>query len=427
MEQLTEDDIKFFLSLDPDEEAVRKAIEQINSQIQGAKVEKVKFEVEGSVRQREAAEKTQEKGTLGRFMEGFRNRGEVASARPGTEAVAAKDKLAGTLKGGGTAAAAGSVVMGILQAVSKAATAGLKAFNAGLSITAGMLRDVQGPLGGVGAGLNLVSEGMELLSEGVKKIPGVGQLLGPVLDQLAKMPKILGEILATGLNMASKANPGLLKQLSIALEDAQATIGQAFLPAIEEMIPVIREIGTIIAQALPSNEEMRAMFRGLFESIKELMREVAPLIGPLLQGLVSVVKFIVNGVTALVSALKFMYEAVRVIVKGLTLGFVDLGKLQNESDPKKRGAISAARTPSIGSIEEFQRSLQLRTAHGPRGMGPESVPNNVGKMAGSVENIEKWFQRMDPEKFKEIVRAGNDRGGDTRRIVNAAELGLRGG
>lgn len=425
MEQLSEDDIKFFLSLDPDEESVRKAIEQINSDIEGAKVSKLKVQVESQVKGKEAEKRTEEKGLVGKFLDGLFSKHKVATSKSGAEKTVATAEAAGVMKGGGAAASVGSVVMGVLQVASKAATVGLKAFNTGLTVLAVGFRDLQGPLGGIGVGLNIVSEAFGTMAEGLKKVPVLGQLLGPVMDQLGKMPRVLGEILSVGLNFASKANPGVMRQLSIAMEDAMATIGQAFIPVVEEMIPVIREIGTIIAQALPSNEEMREMFRDLFGSIKELIQELAPLIGPLLKGLVWIVRQMVGAFTMLIKALKFVYEAVRLVIKGLTLGLVDLGKLQDDNDPKKRGQISAARTPWLGSIEEFQRRLQMQTAQGPRAMGPESVPNNVGKMAGSVENIEKWFQRMDPEKFKEIVRAGTDRGGDTRTTVNAAEMGLR--
>lgn len=419
MQQLSEDDIKFFLSIDPDEEAVRKAIESINSDIESAKVKKIKVQIERQVEDNEESENVSKKSSIGKFFHGL-TQGAAPTGKKGEDSKPAPVGI----KGDGTVGTISAAIGTVLKGASKAAEFALKGFNAGLRILSTGLREMQGPLGGIGAGLHIVSDLFSMLSEGIKKIPGVGGILGPVMDQLAKMPAILGEILSTGLNFASKANPGVMRQLSIAMEDAMATIGQAFVPVVEEMIPVMREIGTIIAQALPSNEEMRDMFRDLFESIKELIQELAPLIGPLLKGLVWIIKQMTNALIILAKAFKFVYEVVRLLIKGLTLGFVDLGKIQDKNDPKNRGQISAARTPWMGSIDEFQKRLQMQTAYGPRSMGPESLPNNVGKMAGSVENIEKWFQRMDPEKFKEIVRAGTDKRGDTRGIINASERGL---
>src|SRR5687768_958937 len=46
MADLSEEDLKFVLSVDPDEEALRQAIDQINAEVERAKVKKLKLGLE---------------------------------------------------------------------------------------------------------------------------------------------------------------------------------------------------------------------------------------------------------------------------------------------------------------------------------------------------------------------------------------------
>lgn len=477
-EPLTEDDIRFYLSIEPDEESVRKAVEQINRDIEREKISKIRMEIEGMRagpqpeppqhflqkkfgRPGEIAQGTLDKTDYGgvfrqltRGLKGDEGFGGAVKgmgkqfgadlksiwhgltggggAKAGGAVAAAAGGGAGMLAKVGAGAAAGAAAGGpvgvaiavaseLAKGIGLLAAAPFQTINKGLGLVRNGLQDMQGPLGGIGAGLNLASDLFEMAADGIKKVPIIGQLLGPLLDQLAKMPKILGQIMQVGVQLAEKANPGVVRQLSLALGDAMATIGQAFIPMIEEMIPIIREIGTIIAQALPSDEEMRKMFRGLFESIRDLVKELAPLAGPLLKIIVGIVKFMVDGLTMLAKAFHFVYEAVRLVIKGLTLGLVDLGKLKDDSAPKKREAISAARPAWMGGIQEYQQRLQMQTATGPAGFGKEDVPRNVGNLATMVGNIEKWFAKMTPQQFESIIKSGRVGPNATRQTVDAAE------
>ena len=481
-EPLTEEDIKFYLSIEPDEEAVRKAVEQINRDIEKEKISKIRMEIEstrpgapsleppqsflqkkfgrpGEIAQG-AMDKTDYGGMFRQMTRNLKGDEGFGSAFKGVGKQLGADlksvwqgltgaggaKAAGAAVGaaaGGPAGVGVAAAEGLAKGIGVLAAAPFQAANKGLGMVRSGLQDMQGPLGGIGAGLNLASEMFDMVAEGVKKIPIVGQLLGPLLDQLGRMPKVLGEIMQAGVSMAEKASPGHIRQLGIALEDAAATIGQAFLPMIEEMIPIIREIGTIIAQALPSNEEMRDMFRGLFESIRDLVKELAPLAGPLLKMIVGAVKAIVDVMTLIgkvlgpilrpiiaivnvvISAFSALLKALNAMVDGIKWAIRKIpivGKWlvgDDEEGKDKRGAISAARPAWMGGIAEYQQRLQLQTATGPGAIGPESVPGNVGNLVKDVGEIKQWFAKMTPEKVKELARGG-ERRDSTRRTINEA-------
>lgn len=477
-ELLTEDDIKMFLSIDPDEESVRKAVEQINKDIEAANVKRIRMEIE-SIRPEPSQPFLQKRyGRLGEVAQATFDKTQYGEAiRQVTRGLKGDESAAGVAKGiakqlgsdlktiwqgltgsGGKPSAPGgsSALPSLAEAQALAKSLGLlaaapfRAVNAGLDTLRNTLLGVQSSLGGIGVGLNLVDNLFGAVSDFTKKIPVIGELLGPVLDQLGKMPRVLNEILQAGLSLVSKASPGVMKQLSIALEDAMATIGQAFIPVVEEMIPVIRELGTIIAQALPADEEMREMFRGLFESIRDLVKELAPLAGPLLKAIVGGVKALVDTMTTvakvLVPVLRPIIAIVNVVVSVLgTLGkalggLVDyvkwairkipfigkwlVGDDEGEGKEKRQG-ISAARTPFMGGIEDYQRRLQMQTAQGPGSISAESVPKNVNAIAQKLDNIDKWFQKMTPEKFGGIVKDSMRDPNAARKAVDAAELGMR--
>lgn len=484
-EPLTEDDIKFYLSIEPDEEAVRKAVEQINRDIENEKIRKIKLEMEAMFRPKPLPEPPPQPflqkrfGRPGEIAQGFLDQTDYGGAfRQVTRGLKGDESLGGMFKGvgkqigadlksvwQGLTGAGGKVAAGaaaeaaagpagiavaaaaeLAKGIGQLATAPFQAVNKGLGMLRRGLQDMQGPLGGIGAGISLVGDLFDMVGERINKIPIVGQLLGPVINQLSKMPEALKQILQIGTQLAEKASPGHIRQLGIAIEDAMATIGQAFLPVIEEMIPVIREIGTAIAQGLPSDQEMRQMFRELFESIKDLVKELAPLAGPMLKVIVSSVKAIADVMTllakvfgpifkpilavvnvvvsvfgALVKALTAMVDGVRWAIRQIPI----VGKwlVGDDSEGKeKRGAISSARPAWMGGIQEYQTRLQMQTATG--SAGSESVPQNVNNLARSVANIEAWFAKMTPEQIRALA-AGQKPDG-TRQVADAAERGARG-
>lgn len=274
-------------------------------------------------------------------------------------------------------------IPGAIAAPAKAATAAMSEVTKGL-------QEVQGSLGPLGAGLEVASDLFASISDSMKGIPIVGEIVGPLMDTVGKIPGIFKSLLEAALPMVQKLSPGIMKQFSVALEDAQATIGQAFLPVIQEMIPYIKELGTIIAQALPSDQDMRKMFGAVFDSIRDLVQELAPLIAPVISMLTTGVRIFVDVLTGLVKAFKWVANAISDVIKFITFGMVDLKQMFGGSVSgagSARQAATAARPAHLGGIEEYQRQLQLETFQGGRDTSAAAMPRNVNNINNTVENM----------------------------------------
>lgn len=427
MADLSEDDLKLVLSIDPDEESLRKAVQQINAEVESARVSRVKLGVESGpdvlsrrianertmaeerrrAEQAEHAERVRQAGgQMGYMWEQMKKGmgggggtgallGGILGGQGGGGMLGQIGGMAGEALGGPAGAMIGEA---LAKAIPGAIAAPARAATAAMEEVAKGLRGMEGPLGGVGAGLDLATSAFESVSGAVKGIPVLGEVLGPLLDTIGKLPGIFKSILETGTSLVAKLSPGVMKQFNVALEDAQATIGQAFLPVIQQMIPYIKELGTIIAQALPSDQEMRAMFGAVFESIKELVQEIAPLIGPVLKALTVGTKVLVDSLSLLVKAFKATYEAVRLMIQGMTLGLVDLNDVFGTKGGE-RGQASAARPASLSSIEEYQRKLQLETFQGGRDTGIKSIAENVGAMQARVDRMDQSLQKLSGDQF----------------------------
>ncbi|MBA4182282.1 MAG: hypothetical protein C0506_16995, partial [Anaerolinea sp.] len=97
------------------------------------------------------------------------------------------------------------------------------------------------------------------------KSGGEGEsVLGAVTGGLGKAAAVIGIVTAVATKFAEALNPGIVAQFSTTLKDLAATVGQAFLPAIATVTPLIKQ------------------FAGL---IDEAARQIGPLIATLVQGI----------------------------------------------------------------------------------------------------------------------------------------------
>ena len=491
-EALSEDDIKFYLSIEPDEESVRKAVERINRDINSEKVAKIRMGIESDI---------------GRGPQKPSMMGKVGGAI-GTAAGAV---------GGGAVDLAGGALNAAMGAVKTLATAPFKAINAGLGLVSDVLHDIQGPLGPIGAGLNLFSKGLDTVADTVRGLPVVGETLGSILGSLAKLPTILKSILEAGVSLAAKASPGTVRQMSMAVEDFQATVGQMFVPVVELMGEVVRDLSDVIANFLPNTEEMRGAIdevrkawglanvslkeaaleigpairetivgaikslgetlakwmpsldqtkgaldwiKGMWVKVKDVVVDVAKQVWDFATNLVNSFKSMMSGINELVEDLKFKLSTPLVALTGG--GGADYYNQMKEEQKfaqnalaearasKKdqwggsasggdwgdealatarktpdgqlpRSGIVAARSASMGGIQEYQNRLQMSSMMGSYTRGPESVPGNVDKIAGAVGGIAAWFAKMTPEQVQAMVKAGGGDPNGAQEAVRRAE------
>lgn len=134
------------------------------------------------------------------------------------------------------------------------------------------LSELGGSLGPIGAGFDLLTAGANKIGDVVKSIPIVGQLLGPMMDQITMVPGIVKDIVATLTGFAAKASPAVFKQFQVAIEDVQGVIGQRFVPVLEVMTDFVRLFGDVLHTILPDIQTMRAMvapIRMFFSALRE--------------------------------------------------------------------------------------------------------------------------------------------------------------
>lgn len=369
--------------------------------------------------------------------------GGAGAAAGGAGAAAAGAAGAGAAAGGagaaaaGVAAAAGPVAIAVIaikelaKDIGKVASIPFKAISGGLGLVAGGLREIQGPLGPIGAELDVASKGIGAFADLVKQVPIIGDLLGPMLDQLAAMPGIIKDVTTSLTAMAGKASPGIITQFTIALEDFQATVGQAFLPIVELMTHGVREFADILANLIPNTQEVKdalGNFTGAFVDLMAELKDLFVELGPLIRtGFISALRMLGTALAVTMRQVQMLVTVFRFLVEPI-MSVLRLLGLVGEED-KGRTRATAARTPTMGSIEEYQRRLQLQTAGQGVGIGPASVPKDVNNLMVTVQKIADWFNRMTKEEIVRNIADGVSGLLKTgvKETLNNVEGGVRGG
>ncbi len=165
----------------------------------------------------------------------------------------------------------------------------------GLGLLSSALGGLNSALGPITGGLDLASDIMGSIATGigdnasqVGQVVGMavagpigaavgamlGDALGKQLQQLAKIPAVIGSILSTLTGFAAKASPGQMTMLTMAIDDTQAIIGQSFLPMMELMREAIKFVGDTIATIIPSYDEVQSALAGVRYAFQQVGNEV---------------------------------------------------------------------------------------------------------------------------------------------------------
>jgi hypothetical protein len=278
-----------------------------------------------------------------------------------------------------------------------------KAVASSLSLVSNSLRGLQGTLGPIGVGFDLVSSYMKNVGDSIKKIPIVGEVLGPFVDALTVIPGILKNITETLVGFAAKASPGQFKMFQIAIEDVQGVIGQAFLPMMGMMRDAIRLVGDALANILPNSQEvfealspLREAFSGLGDSLRELMTEVGPLIREVLIG----------GLTALSYVLSLVVKWVDFLVKGLNFILSPIKALLGllGVDTSARTSVGAAARPAeFSGFEEYQKKMQLAAFTEPGKPTAEDMPGTVSNIEMLFYDLLTWLDQWTPAAIGGLI------------------------
>ncbi|MDE2103621.1 MAG: hypothetical protein KGL39_40660 [Patescibacteria group bacterium] len=286
--------------------------------------------------------------------------------------------------GGGAAGAVGGPA-GI------AVAAGMEVFNKASSAALTPLKGLSSALSEMRSSLGPIGVGFEAISSSLKSIPILGPVLGQAVDSVRQITEIL-------VSFAAKASPGIYKRYQIALEDAQAVIGQAFLPILQHMTNAVRWFGDVLANVLPSAQEVRdalAPIAPLFADIATDLKQIAVDAGPgIREFLIANLKLLTAALYALILPIKALIYPIQLLKQLLGQG--------GEVGP--RSSVGAAARPAhFASIEGFQQSFQTAAYSEPGAITQQQVPSMLSDIRGILYRIEALIP--SDEKIKNALSA----------------------
>lgn len=285
--------------------------------------------------------------------------------------------MKGILAAAGPEGALIAAIPMLVKGLGKLAAAPFALVSKGLSSVSGGLHELQGPLGPIGAMLSGMSAAIEGVGSVIKSIPVVGEVLGPMIDAMAAIPKLIADITNSLVSMAAKASPAQFKIWQLALDDVQGVIGRSFVPVLRLMTEAVRFFGDILATILPSMEEVNAALapmRSAWNDIKESLKDVVAVIGPYIK------ETLLSAITVLGVALKGLAANFRILMFPISALLKFLGI--NTDLKSSQGA--SARQAKIGGLEEYEKGLQV-SAYG-AGYGEDKQTQQVN-LLGEIRNI----------------------------------------
>src|SRR5437868_2040049 len=399
MPELSEDDIRFVMKIDPDVEAVNKALAAMGQNVDDAG----KKAGPGFFKSLFAGSKESSSLLLGGLLGG----------QVGKGAGGAVGGIVGTLVGGPAGAVVGGAIGGAVgHGLEGAAGAGLAApaslASAGLSTLSHSLQELQGPLGPIGIGFDVLGDSLAKVSDIIKSIPLVGSLLGPLSDVLAGIPSIFKDITTTLVNFAAKASPGVFTTWQRALEDVQGVIGRTFVPVLEIMRDGVKLFGDVLANILPNLGEVRnalSEFRNAFGEFGDEMRSVLAEIGPTIR------EFIIDGLQQLAHWLAVAAKAAILMAQRLREYFGGTTGAGPGAAGARTAEGAAAAPAHFAGIEEYQKQLQTAAFQIP-GTSKDDIAKKQGSDIAAIlavdeeakdllANVDAWID--DAKTFGENV------------------------
>lgn len=202
--------------------------------------------------------------------------------------------------------------------------------------------------------------------EGVGVMDVLGAGIGAVTGAIAKLEASVGAF-----------SPAILQQFNFALEDLQATIGQAFAPAFKILTELVRQAADTIA---PLMEQLAPIMAELAKALGEALMPVLRVLVAAFQFAMPVIKFVVYLLSLLARAIDYAVKAFAAFVRGL--GF---GGLADTLEGKGGVRKTAAREAEMGSLEDFQRQRDIAAASA--GGAGDPMLGLVGGIAEDVHSI----------------------------------------
>lgn len=230
--------------------------------------------------------------------------------------------------------------------------------------------------------------------------------------------------MAKGLDVALGAfvnafNPAVMQQFELAISDSVAVLGEALVPVVENLVPLIRTWGDFLAAVMPSQKEMNDLmkaFAPLMETVQDFLVAIAPIIkGGLAMGLVAygeaimaLVPIIINASKQLADAFAFMIGMIYDYSKG-AVGNLDMIIALRKFALSDVGAMGKLPGGSVG------KSAGGASAMGFESLSEKLVMASLGMGSGNPQLEEAKKANVQLEqingKVDEVIKAAQAAGG----------------
>lgn len=256
------------------------------------------------------------------------------------------------------------------------------------SQAAGGIRSaMQGNVSGAMSGLFSTASAAEGMGGGIgmaaKALGKAGPIAMAVTEAVGAVVSVVKQGWQQIVGFIGSFNPVGVERLNQAFEDINGVIGSMLNPALDVMIPLIRDFGDTVASMIPDLTE----FFAAFEPIVDLMRELGTLAGdalkPFIQAFVDMLTLIIKVISA---AIKPLADALGVV-----------NKASGAKARRKSSVGMSGRMSKTTGIEELGKNLQLAAFSTPMGMNAQDTPEKK-----TATNTQKIADTMS------IVAAGVD-------------------
>ena len=261
--------------------------------------------------------------------------------------------------------------------------------------------------------------------------------VGTAINSVTKSFAIASEAVSSFASAVQKANPALMEQVGLAMDDLQGVIGRALTPAITMIIPLIRDFADYVDYAAkkfaPSIESIVKISRELMKPMLELGVTIANALMPFVKLLVLQFGGIVKIIIPIIDLFSSLFETLSMLLEPLGDSEFLFGVFNNSIEILSRAVSIVAGTIQlvIGAfvvgvakmIEVLGAMVDYIPFSGDAGKSIEGFGEKVGKVGEklynkSLENF-KAIGEGKPRRFRAGEMSG-DKGIEKNSSYGAA-------
>ena len=248
--------------------------------------------------------------------------------------------------------------------------------------------------------------------------------IGVALNSVTKSFAIASEAVSSFAGAVQKANPALMEQVGLAMDDLQAVVGRALSPAITMLIPLIRQFADYVDYSAkkfaPAIESIIKITKELMSPLLELGATIANALMPFIKILVLHFGGIVKIIIPIIDLLSSLFETVTLLMGSLGDSEFLFGVFNNSIEILSRAVSIVAGTiqliigafvVGVAKMIEVLGTLVNTISFGFAGESIEDFGEKAGKVGEklynkSLENF-KAVGEGKPRRFKAGEMSGD--------------------